>query len=298
MTEIAGRPAYAPFTDAKNDPTDELRRQADSRGVLAPGDKRAAIVADALYTIARHACDTCAAGSWCDIIVHAHHVVTLNELFEEQSAASAASKALEEAHKNGRLEGTAQALAVIGKAEGEYRTKADGNSEHPAFTVAETHRMLATSIRAELKDPLARTALESKARSEEATELSAYVREVSEQFRKSDATVAKALDNVAGDLAKGTEGVAKLKQASDSTTPPVVLGGLVADIDPDVRWWAAQNASTPVRALIDAAEGERHPTILTALLTNKSLPVEHVKPFATHANADVAAAAQRRLAVE
>lgn len=225
-------------------------------------------------------------------------MISLNELFEAHESSTPAAAAIHAAHQSGKLEGTAQALAVIGRAEGEFRSKADGNSDHPAFTLAETHRMLATTIREELKDPQVRTALESKARSEEATELSAYVREMSQQFRRgSQEGVAKVLDNVAGDLAKGSEGVTKLRQASDDASPSSLLRALMADIDPDVRWWAAQNPTTPVDALVDAADCERHPTVLIALIANRHLPIDSVLPLARHGHVEVAAAAHRRLAL-
>ena len=298
MAHQLPRSPFGPHAEGGGSAEARVPPRASANGVLAPGDKRAAIVADALYTIERHSCSTCEAGSWCDTIVHAHHVVSLNELFEEHESMMPAAAVIQEAHQNGKLEGTAQALAVIGRAEGEFRSKADGNAEHPAFTLAETHRVLATTIRKELQEPGRRTALESKARSEEATELSAYVRQMSQQFRRgSQDGVAKVLDNVAGDLAKGSEGVTKLRQAADDASSPALLRALMADIDPDVRWWAAQNPTTPVDALEAAAECERHPTVLLALIANRHLPIEQVLPFAGHGHVEVAAAAQRRLAL-
>lgn len=259
-------------------------------------DRRAAIVAEARHTIDRHTCHICDKGSWCDTVVYAHHVLTLNEIFVDQLSTTPGAEAIQQAHVSGKIEGTAQALALIGKAEGEFRTQADGNAEHPAFVLAETHRKLATSIRAELADPVGRTALETKARAEEATELSAYVREVSSQFKVGgNEVVAKALDSVAGDIAKGSDGVARLRQASDVSSDPRLLAELLTDVDPDVRWWAAQNPSTPVQALLDGLDREHHPTVLAAIVANPHVPDGDVARFTDHAHPDVAGAAQRRL---
>ena len=258
--------------------------------------RREAIVIEAQQTIARHHCPICDGGSWCDTIVYAQHVLTLNEIFVKQSSETPMAEALQVAHLSGKLEGTAQALAVIGRAEGEFRTQADGKTDDVAFTLAETHRKLATTIRAELDDPTGRTALEIQARAEEAKELSSYVREVSEQFKGSGRSdVAEALDSVAEDISKGSDGVLRLKQAADPSTPGLILKDLITDADPDVRWWAAQNPSTPVDKLIEASLTERHPTVLTALMTNPGMPETTVSKFIRHPRQEVAAAANRRL---
>ena len=261
--------------------------------------RRASIVTEAKHTIERHSCAVCESGSWCDTIVYAHHILTLNDIFVEQLNTSPDRDALVQAHHSGKLEGTAQALAVIGKAEGEFRTSADGNAEHPAFMLAETHRRLATTIRAELVEPTGRTALEIQARNEEASELSQYVREVSQQFKGcGDDAVAQALNNVAGDIAKGSDGVTKLRQAANLATEPEVLTQLLADDDPDVRWWAAQNQSTPLPELIGRLALERHVTVLCALIANTHVPATEIERFASSAHPEVAATAQRRLASE
>lgn len=261
--------------------------------------RRASIVTEAKHTIERHSCAVCESGSWCDTIVYAHHILTLNDIFVEQLNTSPDRDALVQAHHSGKLEGTAQALAVIGKAEGEFRTSADGNAEHPAFMLAETHRRLATTIRAELVEPTGRTALEIQARTEEASELSQYVREVSQQFKGcGDDAVAQALNNVAGDIAKGSDGVTKLRQAANLATEPEVLTQLLADDDPDVRWWAAQNQSTPLPELIGRLTLERHVTVLCALIANTHVPATEIERFASSAHPEVAAAAQRRLGSE
>lgn len=259
--------------------------------------RRASIVTEAKHTIERHSCAVCESGSWCDTIVYAHHVLTLNEIFVEQLATAPGQEAIVKAHESGKLEGTAQALAVIGRAEGEFRSSADGDADHPAFMLAETHRKLATTIRAELKEPNAKTALEIRARAEEASELSAYVREVSNQFKSGgNEAVAQALVGVAGDIAKGSDGVTKLRQASDTRTDPDLLAALLGDDDPDVRWWAAQNESTPVPALVERLALERHATVLGALIANHHVPAIEIERFVANAHPEIAAAAQRRFA--
>lgn len=276
----------------------ELRQNAKDQSPAEVQARRTVIVAEALYTISKHECPICDAGSMCDTIVHAKHILTLNEILAEAEQ-QGADGAVKDAHLNGRREGIAQALALIGKVEGEFRTKADGDAEDPAFVLAEGHRKLATMIRSELKQPEGRTQLEIQARNEEAGSLSAYVHEISAQYRmSSNDAVASALDSVADDIAKGSEGVLRLQLASNLDTDPEILAELITDPDPDVRWWAAQNTSTPVEALVRAAGGERHATVLASLIANPHLPAEQLDAFLRHPHPDVAATARRRLEAE
>ncbi len=262
----------------------------------SPSARRNAIVADALHTTQHHKCSVCDAGGACETIVAARKVLALNMMLETSDPQPREDVGLAEAHQNGRAEAAAQALAIIGRAEGEFRVEADGDPHHPALNVAETLRRLSLVIRQEIADPEGKTILEIVARQNEANELSEYVREVSEQYANASShELAAALQNVAGDIAKGSEGVTRLRQASDTATDPAVLAELTADADPDVRWWAAQNESTPAHALLRAMNDERHPTVLAALLVNPHVPDEAVEIFTEFPHSEVAGAAKRRL---
>lgn len=264
----------------------------------SPSARRHAIVAEALHTTQHHTCSVCEAGGSCETITAARRVLSLNQMLDASDEEAPKAAGLDDAHQNGKLEAMAQALAIIGKAEGEARTEADGDPHHPALNVAETLRRLATVIRHEVADPDGKTVLEIVARQNEANELSEYVREVSAQYQNTSAhELAAALHNVAGDIQKGSEGVNRLRQASNVSTPAAVLTELTRDADPDVRWWAAQNESTPRDALMAAIEKERHPTVLAALLVNPHVPDEAVEIFIEYPHAEVAGAAQRRLGV-
>jgi hypothetical protein len=78
-------------------------------------------------------------------------------------------------------------------------------------------------------------------------------------------------------------------------TDPDVLTELQMDADEDVRWWAAQNPSTPVAALQAALADETHSMVLAALLNNVNLPEEDAVPFVSHSSPDVARIAHRRV---
>lgn len=199
-------------------------------------------------------------------------------------------------HEAGRMEALAQALAVIGQVEGGFRIDADGDAEHPSFRTADLLRELSLTIRQEVGDPSARSTLEVLARAEEAHELSEYVLEASAVYGSDSDLVVEVLTHVAGDIRKGTEGVNWLKLAADMETDPELLGELQCDPDEDVRWWAAQNPSTPVSALQAALADEVHPMVLAALLNNANLPDEDTCRFVSHPSPDVARIAQRRSA--
>lgn len=262
----------------------------------SPTARRNAIVAEALHTSRHHACAVCEAGGECETMAAARKVIALDQMLENTDPHPAPEYARDEIFHNGRLEAMAQALAIIGKAEGEARAEADGDPRHPALNVAETLRRLGTVIKHEIAEPDGRTVLEIVARRNEANELSEYVRELSSQYRSSNShELAAALDNVAGDIAKGSEGVSRLRQASSVDTDPDILTELTLDADPDVRWWAAQNESTPGPALMAAIEQERHPTVLAALLVNPHVPDEAAEIFLEYPHAEVAGAARRRL---
>jgi len=193
------------------------------------------------------------------------------------------------------MEAIAQALAVMGQVEGSFRADADGNSGHPSFQMADLLREVALMIRKEVGDPTSRSALEIAARANEASELSQYVIEVSQVYASGREEIAEALTSVAGDISKGTDGVGRLRMASDIDTDPGILAELVADPDDDVRWWASQNPSTPSEALSAVLVSERHVMVLVALIQNPHLPDEDVEPFASHASPDVVRAAAKRL---
>lgn len=199
------------------------------------------------------------------------------------------------AHEKGKLEAVAQALAVIGQVEGGFRTDANGDADHPSFRTADILREVALMIRQEVADPQERSTLEVIARAEEANDLSDYVIEVSSVYSSGNGEIAKALTHVAGDIRKGTDGVNRMRQASDMETDPELLAELVVDSDEDVRWWAAQNPSTPSPALFAALQQEKHHLVLAALLNNAHLPDDDVQRFVKHPAADVRRAAARRV---
>lgn len=202
----------------------------------------------------------------------------------------------EEIRHEAKIEAVAQALAVIGRAEGEHRVLADGDSKHPAFLVAERLREVAIAIRNEMADPTGRSTLEIAARSDEASELSAYVLEVSNHYQAvKDPKVAMALSSVAGDIRKGSEGVGKLRLASDINTEPSVLDDLMKDEDQDVRWWAAQNPATTAETLVSALATEQQTMVLTAVLVHPHLPTHDAAMFVNHPVREVSAAARSRL---
>lgn len=262
----------------------------------SPSARRRAIVAEAQHITKHHTCAVCEAGGECETIATALKVINLNQMLDVDDPEPTATISDDQAHQNGRLEAMAQALAIIGRAEGEARAEADGNPHHPAFNVAEALRHLSIVVRQEIADPDGRTVLEIVARRQEANELSDYVREVSKQYQQSAShELAAALDNVAEDIAKGSEGVQRLRAASNIDTPPEILTELTLDSDPDVRWWAAQNESTPTPALLAAIDQERHPTVLAALLVNPHVPDEAAEIFLAYPHAEVAGAARRRL---
>ncbi|MDN4472753.1 hypothetical protein [Demequina zhanjiangensis] len=275
---------------------DSANRSASKEETAARQKDRAQMAAEASVALQNHYCDSCRIGVPCDLAMLAQDVLALDAALSVREETGAVAAQIEQAHQDGRMEAVAQALAVIGRAEGELRTEADGDSHHPAFLMAETLRHLALTIRLEIRDPDSPTTLEVLARAEEARELASYVRDVSEQYRSSQSEVAEALDNVAGDIAKGTEGVNRLLQASNIDTPIEVLHELAFDPDADIRWWVAQNPSTPVDTLIEVVSAERHPTVLAALLVNPHLPDRLVEVFADYSNPEVAAVAKRRLA--
>ncbi len=209
----------------------------------------------------------------------------------------ATSDAVKAAHHAGRMEAVAQSLAVIGTIEGTFRVDADGDTHHPSFTTAELLRQVALQIREEVFDPTSRSTLEIAARANEAHELSNYVLEVSGHYAGSSANpVSEALTHVAGDIRKGTEGVNRLRQASNVQTDPDFLAELAIDEDDDVRWWAAQNPSTPAHGLLAALREEEHPMVLTALLANPLVPAQELEAFMVHPLREVSRVAQRRLA--
>jgi len=226
----------------------------------------------------------------------ARKVIALDQMLDNADPHPTEDYSSDEAFQKGRMEAMAQALAIIGKAEGEARAEADGDPRHPALNIAETLRRLGTVIKHEIVEPDGRTVLEIVARQNEANELSDYVHELSKQYRGSNShDLAAALDNVASDIAKGSEGVSRLRQASNVNTDPEILTQLTLDSDPDVRWWAAQNESTPAPALMAAIEQERHPTVLAALLVNPHVPDEAAEIFLEYPHAEVVGAAKRRL---
>jgi hypothetical protein len=202
---------------------------------------------------------------------------------------------LKAAHEGGKLEAVAQALAVIGQVEGGFRADANGDPNNPSFRTADILRELSLMIRQEVVDPQARSTLEVMARAEEAIDLSAYVMEVSTTYSSGNGAIAKALTHVAGDIRKGTDGVNRMRQASDVETAPEILAELVLDADEDVRWWAAQNPSTPAFALAACLEEEVHHLVIAALLNNSQLVVDDVERFTKHPSPDVKRAANRRL---
>lgn len=199
------------------------------------------------------------------------------------------------AHEGGKLEAVAQCLAVIGQVEGGFRADANGDSGHPSFTTADVLRELCLMIRQEVVDPQARSTLEVTARAEEASDLSNYVIEVSTVYSSGNGAIAQALTHVAGDIRKGTDGVNRMRQASDVETDAVVLAELAVDADEDVRWWAAQNPSTPSHALAACLEQEVHHLVIAALLSNPHLPEDYVGRFVKHPAPDVSRAARRRV---
>jgi len=202
---------------------------------------------------------------------------------------------LRAAHEGGKLEAVAQALAVIGQVEGGFRADANGDPNHASFRTADILRELSLMIRQEVVDPQARSTLEVTARAEEAVDLSAYVMEVSTTYSSGNGAIAKALTHVAGDIRKGTDGVNRMRQASDVETAAEVLAELVMDADEDVRWWAAQNPSTPTYALAACLEEEVHHLVIAALLGNPHLPENGIERFVKHPSPDVKRAANRRL---
>jgi hypothetical protein len=193
------------------------------------------------------------------------------------------------------MEALAQALAVIGHVEGGFRADANGDADHPSFRHADLLRELGLTIRQEVGDPSARSTLEIMARAEEAHDLSEYVLEASTVYGLGNHVVVEALTHVAGDIRKGTEGVNRLRLAADMETDPEVLADLQLDPDEDVRWWAAQNPSTPVAALQAALAEETNSMVLAALLNNVNVPEEDALPFVTHSSPDVARIAHRRV---
>ena len=202
---------------------------------------------------------------------------------------------LRAAHEAGKLEAVAQSLSVIGQVEGGFRADANGDPGHPSFRTADILRELSLMIRQEVVDPQARSTLEVTARAEEAIDLSDYVMEVSTTYSSGNGAIAKALTHVAGDIRKGTDGVNRMRQASDLETAAEVLAELVLDADEDVRWWAAQNPSTPTYALAACLEAEVHHLVIAALLNNPHLPDDDVERFVKHPSPDVKRAANRRL---
>lgn len=273
----------------------DQRDGVKTRGVTRTSDERARTIAAAAITAQRHECDACRAGRPCEAAVLAHDVLALVDILEETVAEAADDRRLGRAHQEGRREAVAQALAVIGRAEGDLRSEANGDAHHPAFAMAESLRHLGLTIRLEVNDPESPTTLEVMARAAEAGELSEYVRGVSAQYRDSQSEVAAVLDNVAGDIAKGTQGVSRLLQASNIDTPVEVLHELAFDADADIRWWAAQNPTTSVDTLVEAIASERHPTVLTALLLNPRLPDRLVEFYTHYSNHEVSSIARRRL---
>ncbi len=276
---------------------DSAAKAAAPSGASARPQDRARLSAAATIALQNHYCDACRSGVQCDLAMLAEGVLSLDAAASAHDEDAALAAQLDQAHQDGRLEAVAQALAVIGRSEGELRAEADGDAQHPAFLMAETLRHLALTIRMEIRDPDSPTTLEVLARAEEARELSNYVREVSDQYRAEQSDVAKVLDNVAGDIAKGTEGVNRLLQASNIDTPADALHELSFDPDADIRWWAAQNPNTSVETLIEVVKSERHPTVLSAVLINPNLPDRLVEVFADYSNHEVAAVARRRLAL-
>ncbi|WP_152659413.1 hypothetical protein [Demequina salsinemoris] len=276
---------------------DSASRATAPAGADARPQDRARLAAAATIALQNHYCDSCRSGVQCDLVMLAEGVLSMDASARAHEEDAALSAQLEQAHQDGRMEAIAQALAVIGRSEGELRAEADGDAQHPAFLMAETLRHLALTIRMEIRDPDSPTTLEVMARAEEARELSNYVREVSEQYRADHSDVAKVLDDVAGDIAKGTEGVNRLLQASNINTPAETLHELSFDPDADIRWWAAQNPSTASETLIEVVKAERHPTVLSALLINPNLPDSLVEVFTNYSNHEVAAVARRRLAL-
>jgi hypothetical protein len=202
---------------------------------------------------------------------------------------------LQAAHEAGKLEAVAQSLSVIGQVEGGFRADANGDPSHPSFRTADILRELSLMIRQEVVDPQARSTLEVTARAEEAVDLSDYVMEVSTTYSSGNGAIAKALTHVAGDIRKGTDGVNRMRQASDVETAAEVLAELVLDADEDVRWWAAQNPSTPPYSLAACLETEVHHLVIAALLNNPQLPGDGVERFVKHPSPDVKRAANRRL---
>ena len=199
------------------------------------------------------------------------------------------------AHEAGKIEAVAQSLAVIGQVEGGFRADANGDPNHASFRTADILRELALMIRQEVVDPQGRSTLEVTARAEEAVDLSNYVIEVSTAYSSGNGAIAQALTHVAGDIRKGTDGVKRMRQASDIAADPELLAELVVDADEDVRWWAAQNPSTPAFALEACLDQERHHLVITALLNNPQLPAADFARFVKHASPDVSRAASRRL---
>jgi hypothetical protein len=268
----------------------------NAQAAASPTARRHAIVAEAIHTTRHHACAVCDAGDECETMAAARKVIALDQMLDNTDPHPLEDYSSDEAFQSGRLEAMAQALAIIGKAEGEARAEADGDPRHPALNIAETLRRLGMVIKSEIAEPDGRTVLEIVARQNEANELSDYVHELSKQYRASNShDLAAALDNVASDIAKGSEGVSRLRQASNVNTDPEILTELTLDSDPDVRWWAAQNESTPAPALMAAIEQERHPTVLAALLVNPHVPDEAAEIFLEYPHAEVAGAAKRRL---
>jgi hypothetical protein len=202
---------------------------------------------------------------------------------------------LQAAHEAGKLEAVAQSLSVIGQVEGGFRADANGDPSHPSFRTADILRELCLMIRHEVVDPQTRSTLEVTARAEEAIDLSDYIMEVSTTYSSGNGAIAKALTHVAGDIRKGTDGVNRMRQASNIETAADVLAELVLDADEDVRWWAAQNPSTPTHALAACLGAEVHHLVIAALLNNPHLPDDDVERFVKHPSPDVKRAANRRL---
>lgn len=211
------------------------------------------------------------------------------------AALATSNQDLTAAHEAGKLEAVAQTLAVIGQVEGGFRTDADGDSQHPSFRTADVLRELSLMIRHDVADPQTRSALEVRARAEEALDLSNYVMEVSAAYSLGNDDVSKALVEVAGDIRKGTDGVNRMRQAGDVGTDPDDLAELVLDADQDVRWWAAQNPSTPAAALAACIQEESNHLVIAALLNNPNLPDDGLDRFLKHSSPDVSRAAQRRV---
>ena len=134
---------------------------------------------------------------------------------------------LHAAHEAGKLEAVAQSLAVIGQVEGGFRADANGDPNNPSFRTADILRELSLMIRQEVVDPQVRSTLEVMARAEEAIDLSAYVLEVSSTYSSGNGAIAKALQHVAGDIRKGTDGVNRMRQASNVDTAPELLVELI-----------------------------------------------------------------------